>query len=378
MTGRQRIEAAFSSEGTAQVPAVICYEGVFLRDHWSELTSCPWWYRLAPEADRQVQWQREALARTGLDWFKMFPWGVPDPEVMIEERANGAFKIDTRTGQETRMIPPRVGGWSAQGETESFRADRLPENPEDIDALIPIPASSDESVTSDRCGYALGTRLVREFGGEKYPYRQVCGPLWQTYELWGFEGMMVLVATRPDLVKRACERNLALAVRTVVEAAAQGTAAIWIEDCLTDMISPEAFASLNVPYVRRLVEEIRAAGMKSIYYYAGNPAGKWDLIFSIGADALSMEESKKNFRIDIEEIVKRVRGRCTVLGNLDAIGVLQNGSEGQLRAEIARQIAAGRRNGGRFIMSLGSPVTPDTPVERVRLYCDLVHELGRT
>jgi len=231
-------------------------------------------------------------------------------------------------------------------------------------------------VTSARCGHFLGTRLVRELGGELYPYRQVCAPLWQTYELWGFEGMMVLVATRPDLVKYTCERNLALALQTVREAAAQGAAAIWIEDCLTDMISPEAFSALNVPYVRRLVEGIRAAGMKSIYYYAGNPAGKWDLILSMGADALSMEESKKHFRIDIEDIVKRAQGGCTVLGNLDAIGVLQNGSEAQLRAEIGRQIAAGRRNGGRFIMSLGSPVTPETTVERVRLYCDLVHELG--
>jgi uroporphyrinogen-III decarboxylase len=66
----------------------------------------------------------------------------------------------------------------------------------------------------------------------------------------------------------------------------------------------------------------------------------------------------------------------TVLGNLDAIGVLQGGSEDALRSEIARQIAAGRRNGSRFVMSLGSPVTPATPVERVRLYCELAHELG--
>ena len=100
------------------------------------------------------------------------------------------------------------------------------------------------------------------------------------------------------------------------------------------------------------------------------------MILSLGADALSLEESKKNFAIDIEDVVERVQGRCTVLGNLDAVDVLQNGSEEELQAEIARQIAAGRRNGSRFIMSLGSPVTPGTPVERVRSYCDLVHELG--
>ena len=137
-----------------------------------------------------------------------------------------------------------------------------------------------------------------------------------------------------------------------------------------------AFAEVNLPYLRALVEEIRACGMKSIYYFCGKIDGKLDLLLSAGADALSLEESKKGFVVEIEDIVDAVSGRCTLLGNLDAIGALQNGSDAQLRDEVTRQIAAGRENGGRFIMSLGSPVTPDTPVDRVRRYCELVHELG--
>jgi uroporphyrinogen-III decarboxylase len=151
---------------------------------------------------------------------------------------------------------------------------------------------------------------------------------------------------------------------------------VWIEDCLTDMIHPRDFGALNVPYLRNLVDEIRAAGMRSIHYFCGNPAGKWDALLSTGADALALEESKKGFSIDIAEVSERVNGRCALLGNLDAIGVLQEGDEAHLRAEVQRQCAAGVRNKRRFIMSTGSPVTPGTPVERVRLYCDLVHELG--
>ena len=145
---------------------------------------------------------------------------------------------------------------------------------------------------------------------------------------------------------------------------------------MTDMISPEAFASLCVPFVRSLAEEIRSAGMKSIYYFCGNPARKWKHLLDVGTDALSLEESKKGFRINISDVVRRLKGRITLLGNLDAINLLPHVTEKQLRTEISRQIAAGRRNGNRFIMSLGSPVTPGTSAQRVRLYCDLVHELG--
>jgi len=162
----------------------------------------------------------------------------------------------------------------------------------------------------------------------------------------------------------------------VREAKALGAAGVWLEECLTDMISPAMFAEMNVPLVADLVAAIRAAGMHSIYYYCGNPHDRLDLLLSAGADALALEESKKHFSIDIEDIVDRVQGRCTILGNLDAIHLLEHGSEPELRAEVARQLAAGRRNGSRFIMSIGSPVTPGTPVEKVRLYCDLVHELG--
>ena len=142
------------------------------------------------------------------------------------------------------------------------------------------------------------------------------------------------------------------------------------------MVSPEAFEALNLPYLRQLTDEVRSLGMKSIYYFCGDPTGKWDLLLDAGADALSLEESKKGFDIDVEDVVSRVDGRCAVLGNLDAIDLLCNGTEEDLRTEIARQIDAGTRNGRQFIMSIGSPVTPETTVDRVRLYCDMARDIG--
>jgi len=59
-----------------------------------------------------------------------------------------------------------------------------------------------------------------------------------------------------------------------------------------------------------------------------------------------------------------------------AVGVLEQGTDDELRAEIARQLAAGKRNGNRFIMSIGSPATPDTPPARVRQYCELTRAIA--
>lgn len=379
MSGRQKIEAAFSKQGTPEIPAVICYERIFIRDHWPQLTSYPWWYRQGPDLERQMQWRRQVIGRIGQDWFRL-PRCLPIEDrqsLSIDVRPEGVFQIDQRTGQAEQLIEPRVGGWSPLEDLQSHRPKQLAQTPSEIDQLVHISADcSPEKVGRDGSD-ELAARLLEEFGANYFPIASACSPLWACYELWGFEGMMTMIAEKSDLVAYASDRYLQQSLSKVWQAAALGAGAIWIEECMTDMISPAAFASLNVPPLRKLVEAIRALGMKSIYYYCGNPAGKWNHILSVEADAISFEEGKKNFQIDIQEVVARVAGKCTVLGNLDAVAILQNGSEEQLRAEIARQIAAGRRNANRFIMSLGSPVTPDTPVERVRLYCDLVHQIGR-
>ena len=186
---------------------------------------------------------------------------------------------------------------------------------------------------------------------------------------------MTRCLTDADLVRLACERHMSACAHTIRRAAALGAEALWIEECMTDMLSPRLFADLSLPWLREIVRQIHKAGMKSILYYCGNPMDRLDLLLETGADALALEESKKGFHIDIVEIATRINGRCALFGNLDSIGVLQDGSDQAVRREVARQLRAGEANQGRFVMSLGSPVTPGTPVERVRRYCELVREL---
>ncbi len=376
MTGRSKIEAALSPGGTPAVPAVICYEGIYVRDHWDELTDCPWWYQSSPDVEQQLIWRRDVIERTRQDWFSL-PACASRAEraaTVIEQRADGVYRV--RKHREEKLTRPVIGGWDPQGVSRQISLDHLPESPGQVDASIrPVDPFDSERFAAEGRG-DLAAALLEEFGRKLYPIAHVSSPLWSCYSLWGFEGMMLLVAERPDLVRRACERLLSHAVRSVRQAAALGAAGIWIEECLTDMISPAAFEAINVPVLGRLIDEIRNCGMKSIYYYCGDPAGKWESILSLGADALSLEESKKGFTIELADVVRRVGGRFAVLGNLDAVGVLQNGGERQLRDEIEGQIRIGKSNGNRFIMSLGSPVTPSTSVERVARYCSLVQELG--
>ncbi len=68
MNGRDRIQAALSPEGTPEIPAVICYESLFVRDHWPELSAEPWWVPMVPDLERQVAWRRQVAEQIRQDW----------------------------------------------------------------------------------------------------------------------------------------------------------------------------------------------------------------------------------------------------------------------------------------------------------------------
>lgn len=376
MNGRERIEAAFSLTGTPEIPAVICYEGLVIRDHWPQLCARPWWVRWVPDLESQSAWRRDAVGALGHDWFEL-PFGPTRSERAcrsIEERDGEVYLVDRCAGYTERLVEPAVGGWT-RGGVASVHPTDPPQTAGDVDErlgdrgpAVDLPADGQGD---------LAQLILSTWGGALYPIGYTATPLWSCYHLWGFEGLMLALVDRPDVVRHAAERFTDRAVEDVRAAARLGARGVWIEDCMTDMIGPEHFRAFNLPYLRRITDEIRGLGMRGIHYFCGSPAGKWDLLLDSGADALALEESKKGFTIDIDEVVERTAGRMAVLGNLDAIHLLEHGTEEALRAEIRRQVAAGRRNCSRFIMSLGSPVTPGTPISRVRLYCDLVHELGR-
>jgi len=375
MNSRTRIQAAFSPEGTPEIGAVIPYEGIFIRDHWHMLSHKPWWVRISPDNAAQFEWRRKIVAKIGQDWFDL-PSGIPDDiqdNLTIIDQNGVAYMHDRRDGTRTELTPPNVSGWEGTGNA-SVRPVNPPDSPEEIDSWMEgwvVPGQALDYHHPD-----LPHRILAGWGANYFPMGYINGPLWSCYYMWGFEGMMMRIIEKPELVQHAVARFTESTLEQIRVFAAMGVLGLWLEDCMTDMISPDHYHTLNIPYLRVITEQARANKLRTFHYFCGDPTGKWQDLLDTGADALALEESKKGFDIDIVDVVKRVNGHMVVLGNLDAVGILEQADDNVLQAEIKRQLSAGKDNGNRFIMSLGSPVTPGTPVARVQCYLETVHTLG--
>ncbi len=51
-----------------EFPVVIPYLGIFLRDHWEEVTEIPWWAVRAGDIETNLKVTRDLQERLAIDW----------------------------------------------------------------------------------------------------------------------------------------------------------------------------------------------------------------------------------------------------------------------------------------------------------------------
>ena len=351
-------------------PVVIPYVGIFLRDHWEEATGQPWWAYRDPDLTAWLKVEEDLLDRLDMDWVEC---GLCPPREWreghrIEGRGRRAFMVGPSGKGEGEVRRDPMGGSHIAIEREP-----LIESIEDIDGRIGSLDKRD-LIQSGMLDYVK--MAVDRFGTKKFICASVGTPYWTALcSYFGFKGMTVNLLRRSGLVERVLERlmeNTVQELRAYADAKVDG---IWVEECLSSAteISLEQFRRFVMPYDEGLITEIRKLGMKSIYYPCGDVRDRLGLMVDMGPDCLSLEESKKGFDIDIAWVDEIVSGRTCIFGNIDSIHILQNGTRDELRREVRRQIDIGLKH-GRFVMSLGSPVTPLTPLARVAEFIDIVRQ----
>jgi uroporphyrinogen-III decarboxylase len=232
-----------------------------------------------------------------------------------------------------------------------------------VDELLPIRTAADLS----RQGAFDVTRILAKRVGDRVPMSCIApSPFWSTYGLLGFQGMMVMMREKPDLFTYLMERRAQQRLEVLAGQAAAGVRYVWVEECLSsaDLISPRDYERFAFATAGPYLAAAKQLGLTVIFYYCGDVVPRLPWLKRLGMDALAVEESKKGFTVDIEEVIAGVDGACCVFGNVDAIQVIFEGTRETIEAEAHRQIDLGRRAKG-FVLCQGSPFTLDTPPSKV-------------
>jgi hypothetical protein len=377
-TPRQRMLAALCGEHSEILPAAPCYPGLFLADfersYYLEQCRRYMGHKTRRRVDhvQDTRFRAEALYHAyGIfkerpDWIEVrqgtsYSWAERTDLVLeggvlyYEDRLTGA-----RARVDRGRLPSGDGILAGHDHAlqDNWDAPSQIHSAADIDTLVPVRHL--DKLIGTGC-WDLPARVVADYGGEYFISTILDTPFSDGYDLLGFRDLMLIQRDQPDLLHALLERQLLQTQQVMGAWAVTGIDGVYVQEVFTgaDIISAESFDRFVFAYNQPYFAHMRDLGLLPIYYVCGDVVPRLERVVELDIAAVAVEESKKNFRIEIEEVIDRVGGRRAVLGNIDTIRFGLHGTMEEMANEVRRQVQAGRRAKG-FIVSTGSPFPLDT------------------
>ena len=186
------------------------------------------------------------------------------------------------------------------------------------------------------------------------------------------------LADEPELLKQEAGRMVDEAVKTaeIYERSGILDGFILCSDyCFNTgpFLSPAMFGEFVTPYLKRLIRSYREMGFYTIKHTDGNIMPVIDLLAEAGPHALHSLDPQAG--IDIGQVKKLYGSRMCLMGNVNC-GLMQTGTEKEVRESALYSLKQGMSDGKGYIFSTSNCVYTGMPLERYELIVDLWKKYG--
>ncbi len=203
-----------------------------------------------------------------------------------------------------------------------------------------------------------GLALLREkVGSEKLIEGWVEGPCGAAADLRGINRLMVDFYDDREFIRDLFEFVLQLALRFGKAQAAAGADVIGIGDPAASLVGPRIYEEYVWPCEKLLVDGLHAAGARVRLHICGNTRRILQGMGKLGCDIVDIDSA-----VPLSEAREQMGAEQVLLGGIDPVRVLQNGSTEQVAAAIEE---CHRQAGRRYIVGAGCEVPRDTPPENL-------------
>ena len=179
--------------------------------------------------------------------------------------------------------------------------------------------------------------MVRERAPELAVVMNVGGPVNTAGNLRGIEQFLMDTYTEKELAEEIMEFSYGV-METIIDKLHEGSDAVFLAAASDnpDMFGPEGFEKFSLPYVKRNVEHSHSLGLPAIFHPHGvfSTEDRRDILkmsVDTGIDGFQFAEGNEP-----EGILEGTKGRCSILGGVDAFTTLLLGPEKRIIRDTDR------------------------------------------
>jgi MtaA/CmuA family methyltransferase len=204
--------------------------------------------------------------------------------------------------------------------------------------------------------------MKQRVGDEKAIMGWVEGPCAEGADLRGINTLMLDLYDDPAFVHDLMEFTLEIGLRYGKAQIDAGADIIGIGDAAASLIGPKSYEQYVWPYEKILVDGLQAMGARVRLHICGNTKSIVDGMGRLGCEIVDLD-----YFTPVESARAAISPKTALLGNIDPVRRLRNGTPESVTADIAE---CHRQAGPRFIIGAGCEVPRDTPLENVRALID--------
>ena len=184
------------------------------------------------------------------------------------------------------------------------------------------------------------------------------GPCAAAANLRGMENVMADFLEDPGFVADLFEFTLKMELEFARAQIEAGADIIGVGDAAASLVGPGIYRKTVWPFEKRLVDGVHALGSRVRLHICGNTNPLLEEIGKLGCEIVDLDSM-----VTLAAARKAMGGIQILLGNLDPVRVLKNGSA----VDVSRALAVCHREAGsRYIVGAGCEIPRDTPEENIR------------
>jgi len=286
-----------------------------------------------------------------------------------EAMAEGQIKAWRRFGHDVLLVENGTAALAeACGVQVQYQSDSAPvakgsaiQSLDEVDNLI-LPDPYKDPLLSE---LLKTTRIVvNEIGNQAFIIgRADQGPFSLAGEIRGMDNFMMDLALgeKIEQIHKLLDFCRQAVLRYALAQIEQGAHATSIGDSPSgpDLVSPDYYRKYAYPYVKQLVADLDAKGVRLAYHICGNSTPIITDMVSTGATIIEIDQ-----KADMQACKDAARGKSTLLGPIDPSGVMVYGTP-EMVTEKCRQAIEILAPGGGFILGPGCALPATTPDENI-------------
>jgi len=217
----------------------------------------------------------------------------------------------------------------------------------------------------DKLGYMEHVKIISDaYGDSVFIMGHIPSAVCEIFDPFtgytGFEQGLIAFHDYPEGMKYLLEKSYEAQFEWAIAYAKAGAHAYAISEgyISPDLVNPNIYRQFLKGIHKDYFAEVKKLGLYPVCYFMGDVNPIIDDLAEVNMQGLMVEESKKNFHLDVKDIRERIGDRVCIFGNLDSIYLLREGSPKEIENEVIRQAEGSKYN---FIITNGSPVAPGTP-----------------